>query len=359
MGDDEKFMRLALKLAAKGNPSPNPYVGAVIVKDGKVIGKGYHKKAGMAHAEVEALKSLENLEDAKGATLYVTLEPCNHFGKTPPCTKAIIEAGISKVVYGMKDPNPEVKGDGADELRKAGLEVVGGVLEDEAAKQNEIFFKYCKTGLPFVLVKVAMSMDGKIATRIGDSKWISGEKARRYGHRLRSSCDAVLVGINTVLKDDPLLTARISGGRNPVKIVLDGGLRIPLETKLLKEGKTLIATCANANVEKKGELEKKGATIILCGQERVDLKVLLAELGKIGITSVLVEGGSEVQGSFLDEGLLDKAVLIYAPILMGGREAKTAFGGKGAEIVEQALKMRIEKVRKLGNDFVFECYPIR
>ena len=356
--EDEKFMRLALKLAAKGNPSPNPYVGALIVKGEKIIGMGYHKKAGMAHAEVEARKSLENPEDAKGAALYVTLEPCNHFGKTPPCTKAIIDAGISKVVFGMKDPNSGVVGGGENELRKAGLEVEGGVLENEAVKQNEVFVKYCRTGLPFVIVKAAMSMDGKIATRTGDSRWISGDKARKYAHGLRSSCDAVLVGINTVLKDDPQLTARIPGARNPVKIVLDDELRIPLGAKLLQEGKIVIATCAKSREERKKALEQKGAKVILCGEGGVDLRILLDELGKMGMSSVLVEGGSEVQGSFLDAGLIDKLVLVYAPMLIGGREAKTAFGGNGSELAGQAMKVRIEKVKKIGPDYIFECYPI-
>ncbi|MFA5077750.1 MAG: bifunctional diaminohydroxyphosphoribosylaminopyrimidine deaminase/5-amino-6-(5-phosphoribosylamino)uracil reductase RibD [Candidatus Micrarchaeia archaeon] len=355
--EDEKFMRLALKLAAKGNPSPNPYVGALIVKGGKIIGKGYHEKAGMAHAEVDALKSLRNAEDAKGAVLYSTLEPCNHFGKTPPCTKAVIDAGISKVVFGMKDPNPNVAGGGENELRKAGLEVECGVLEDEAVKQNEVFVKYCRTGLPFVIVKAAMSMDGKIATRTGDSRWISGEKARRYAHGMRSSCDAVLVGINTVLEDDPQLTARIPGGRNPVKIVLDDALRTPLGAKLLQEGKTIIATCVNAREERKKALEQNGAKVILCGGGRVDLRILLVELGKMGMISVLVEGGGEVQGSFLDAGLIDKLVLVYAPMLIGGREAKTAFGGNGSELVARAMKLRTENVKKIGPDYIFECYP--
>lgn len=353
------YMRLALRLAAKGNPSPNPHVGAVIVKDGKVIGKGYHKKAGMAHAEAEALKSLPDIADARGATMYVTLEPCNHYGRTPPCTKAIIEAGIGKVVFAMKDPNQKVQGGGEDELKTHGISVARGTADEEAGARavNEVFIKYSTTGMPFVVLKAAMSMDGKIATRSGDSKWITGDAARKYAHTLRSGYDAVLVGINTVLKDDPQLTARIRGGRNPVRIVLDDGLKIPVNAKVLADQNAIIATCEECDLGKKSLIEAKGAKVILCGKGRVDPAGLLRKLGAQGITSILVEGGSEVHGSFVDARLVDKFVLFYAPKMIGGRDAKCAVGGMGAEKMDGALLLKGAKMRKIGEDFLLEAYP--
>ncbi len=354
--NDLDCMRLALRLAAKGNPSPNPYVGAVIVKDGEIIGRGFHRKAGMPHAEVEALNSLADKGEAKGATMYVTLEPCNHFGRTPPCTKAIIEAGIRKVVFAAKDPNPNVKGGGEEELRKNNIQVEGGMLAEESLALNEVFVKYAKTKIPFVVVKAAMSLDGKIATRTGDSKWITGEKARKYAHTLRSRYDAALVGINTVLADNPHLTARIRGGRNPMRVILDDTLRIPLDANVVGEG-TLIATSGRFDGEKKAALEAKGAEVLVCGKERVELEALLKKLGERGITSLLVEGGAEVQGSFLDAKLADKFILFCAPKLIGGREAKCAFAGKGAETLASAVNVRIERMKKLGEDVFIEAYP--
>ncbi len=354
---NEKFMRIALKLAEKGITSPNPYVGAVIVKDGRVMGKGYHKRAGMDHAEVAAIKSLKNASDAKGAEMFVGLEPCNHYGRTPPCTKAIMEAGIGKVVFAMKDPNPEVKGGGEEELRKHGIAVESGVLEPEAQRINEIFVKYAKTRMPFVALKAAMSMDGKIATRNGDSKWITGEKARKYAHLLRSKYDSILVGINTVLKDDPQLTSRIRGGRNPLRVVLDDTLRIPNNAKVLADKNALVATSGKCDPARKMELEASGVRVLVCGKETVDLGALLAELGRMGITSVLVEGGSEVQGSFVDAKLVDKFLLFYAPIIIGGRGARPAIGGTGAETVSGAPKLAISSSRKIGHDIFVEAYP--
>lgn len=350
------FMRLALRLAAKGTPSPNPYVGAVIVKGGKIIGQGYHKKAGMPHAEVEALASLKNPQDAKGATMYVNLEPCNHYGRTPPCTEAIKKAGIGKVVFAMDDPNVDVKGGGEDELRKNRIAVETGILESEAEKLNEVFVKYAKTKMPFVVLKAAMSMDGKIATRTGDSKWITGEKARKHAHKLRSRYDAVLVGINTLLKDDPLLTARIRGARGPIKVVLDGALRIPANAKAV-DSNLIAATSEKHDSERRRELERKGAKIIVCGKGRVELETLLRKLGGMGITSVLVEGGGEVHGSFFDERLVDKVVLFYAPKIIGGTEAKAAVGGMGIEKIPSAIRLKGGKMKKIGGDFVFEGYP--
>lgn len=366
-----KYMRIAFALAKKGNPSPNPYVGAVIVRNEKIIGKGYHKKAGMPHAEVKAIanqeevlaslkkgicSSLENKEFAKGATMYVNLEPCNHYGRTPPCTDAIIKAGIKKVVFGMNDPNPNVRGGGEEELRKNGIEVKKGVLENEAKKLNEVFIKYTKTKMPFVVLKIAMSMDGKIATKTGDSKWITSEKTRKYVHKLRSKYDAILVGINTILKDNPLLTTRINGKKNPIKIILDSKLRIPISANVI-DSNLIMATSKKYNVKKKRILESKGAKIIVCGKNTILLKILLRKLGKLGITSVLVEGGSEIHGSFFDEKLVDKIILFYAPKIIGGKEAKIAIGGKGIENMNSAIRIKDLKMKKIDEDFVFEGYP--
>ncbi len=351
---NEKFMRLALGLAEKGNPSPNPCVGAVIVKNGKILGSGYHKKAGMPHAEVEAIKNAGI--NAKGATLYVNLEPCNHYGRTPPCTKAIIKAGVRKVVVAMKDPNPDVKGGGEEELRKRWIKIEKGIMESEAKKLNEVFVKYSKTKIPFVVAKAAMSLDGKIATRTGDSKWITGENARRYAHKLRSRYDAVLAGINTVLKDNPRLTSRIRGGRNPLRVVLDDTLKIPLDANVAGKG-TIIATTERFDTGKKAALESRGIRVLMCGRKRVDLKTLLKKLGEMGITSLLVEGGAEVQGSFLDAKLIDKLVFFYAPKLIGGNDAKCAFAAQGAENPAGAVNVRIERMKKLGKDLLVEGYP--
>ncbi|VVB97984.1 2,5-diamino-6-ribosylamino-4(3H)-pyrimidinone 5'-phosphate reductase [uncultured archaeon] len=353
----EGYMRLALRLAGKGSPSPNPYVGAVIVRDGKIIAKGFHRKAGLDHAEVAALKSLANPQDARGATMYVNLEPCNHYGRTPPCANAIIAAGISRVVFSMKDPNPNVTGGGEEELKKHGIEVERGVLAEDAAQLNEVFVKYAKTKNPFVVLKAAMSMDGKIATRTGDSKWITGEKARRYAHKLRGKYDAIAVGINTVLRDDPQLTARIRGGRDPLRVVLDDRLWIPANAKVLADSNAVVATCEDCDPVRRRELEQKGLRILLCGRNRVDLRLLLAKLGEMGKTSLMVEGGSEVHGSFVDAGLADKFVLFYAPKIIGGQGAKPAIGGLGCEKVAEAIALNVAGMRKIGPDFLIEAYP--
>ncbi len=350
-----KFMKFALALAKKGTPSPNPYVGAIIVKNGEIISKGYHKKAGMQHAEIEALKNLKNPKDARGAEMFITLEPCNHYGKTPPCTKAIIEAGIRKIIFAMKDPNPNVRGSGEEKLKKYGIHVEKGMCEAEAKKLNEVFIKYSITKLPFIVLKSAMSMDGKIATRTGDSKWITCEKSRKYVHKLRSKYDAILVGINTILKDNPLLTVGIKNKKDPIKIVLDDTLKIPLNAKVV-DSNLIIATSENYNIQQKIKLAQKGVKIIVCGKKEVNLKVLLKKLGKINITSILVEGGSEVQGSFFDEKLVDKVVLFYAPKIIGGRKAKIAIGGKGIKNIPSAIKLINGNMKKLGDDFVFEAY---
>lgn len=354
--NDSDYMRLALKLAARGKPSPNPYVGAVIARNGKIIGMGWHKKAGMPHAEIEALLNLKNPENAKGAVMYVNLEPCNHYGRTPPCTEAIIRSGIKRVVFAMNDPNPDVTGRGEEELRKRGINIENGILEREAKKLNEVFIKYSKTKMPFVVLKAAMSLDGKIATRTGDSKWITGKKAREYAHKLRSRYDAILVGINTVLKDNPQLTARIKGGRNPMRIILDNKLRIPLNANVLADAGAIAATTELHDKKKREKLEEKGVKVLVCGKERVDLEKLLKKLGGMGIASLLVEGGSEVHGSFVDAKLVDKFVLFYAPVIIGGKDAKAAVGGIGAGKIPEALGITGLSMKKIGNDVVFEGY---
>ncbi|MGB9630123.1 MAG: bifunctional diaminohydroxyphosphoribosylaminopyrimidine deaminase/5-amino-6-(5-phosphoribosylamino)uracil reductase RibD, partial [Thermodesulfobacteriota bacterium] len=293
--DDEYWMRRALRLAEKGRgrTSPNPMVGAVLVKMGRVIGEAYHQKAGEPHAEILALKQAG--ENARGATLYLNLEPCTHYGRTPPCAPSVILSGVRRVVIGMEDPNPLVRGRGVESLKNAGIEVTLGILEKDSQRLNEAFTKYIQTKEPFVILKVASTLDGKIATRSGDSKWISGELSRRWVHRLRNQVDGVVVGIGTILKDDPLLTSRIRGGRDPYRIILDSRLRIPEEARVLKENpaKTILAITELASDEKLARLEGRGVRILRFDseEERVPLRPLLTRLGEMGMMSILVEGG--------------------------------------------------------------------
>ena len=356
--DDEYWMRRALRLAEKGRgrTSPNPMVGAILVKDGNVVGEGYHMKAGEAHAEIVALQQAG--EEAKGAILYLNLEPCTHYGKTPPCAPKVIEAGVKRVVIGIEDPNPLVKGKGIEMMRKAGLDIETGILEEECRRLNEAFCKYILKKEPFVILKVAATLDGKIATRDGDSKWISGETSRRFVHKLRNRVDGVLVGIGTVLKDDPQLTARIRGGRDPYRIVLDSWLKIPEEAKVIGTfpSKAIIAATGLAPKDKIEKLEKKGVQIlILDSQEgKINLKSCLSKLGEMGITSLLVEGGSQVNGSFLDEGLIDKLLLFLSPRLMGDHQALGIFGGRGGSTLQEAVALREIKTRRFGKDLLIE-----
>ncbi len=331
MQHDEEYMALALRLAqsASGRTSPNPLVGAVIVKSGRLLSCGWHHQAGKPHAEVEALRQAG--KEARGGELFVTLEPCSHYGKTPPCADVIIEAGIRRVVVAMVDPNPLVAGKGIEKLRRAGIEVMVGVLEAEARRLNEIFCKWITTKRPFVVGKVAMSLDGKLATASGESKWITGDKARLCGHRLRDNCDAILVGIGTALADNPLLTARVPDGKNPLRIVLDSHARLPLDSRLVqdKTAKTLVAVTAEAPFSKVEALEKEGVSVWQSKGKEIDIEALLNFLGEREICSVLVEGGSRVLGSFLTASLLDKLYLFLAPRLIGGDKALSAFGGSG------------------------------
>ncbi|MGC8844189.1 MAG: bifunctional diaminohydroxyphosphoribosylaminopyrimidine deaminase/5-amino-6-(5-phosphoribosylamino)uracil reductase RibD, partial [bacterium] len=328
---DEYFMNLCLQLARRGRGfvSPNPLVGAVLVKDGEIVGRGFHPSFGAPHAEVFAIK--EAGERARGSTLYVNLEPCCHYGKTPPCTKAIIEAGIKRVVIAMVDPNPIVNGKGIEELRGKGIEVEVGVLEEKARKLNEAYVKFITRGVPFVTLKMAQSLDGKIATRSGESKWITGERARRFVHRLRVENDAVLVGANTVILDDPSLTAHRMG-RDPKRIVLDGKGRVSPDARVFNPGvERLLFTTSLAPVQWREEIEKRGVEVIVSEGEEVSLEELLRELGKRGIASLLVEGGGETAWRFIKEGAVDKLLFFLAPIVIGGREAKTSVEGEGCQ----------------------------
>ena len=358
--NDEGWMRRALRLAEKGRgrTSPNPMVGAVLVKDGKAVGEGYHVKAGEPHAEIVALRQAG--EEARETTLYLNLEPCTHFGKTPPCTPAVIEAGVKRVVIGMEDPNPLVQGKGVEKLRIAGLNVEVGVLEKACRRLNEAFCKYIVRKEPFVTLKVAATLDGKIATRDGDSKWISGEASRRLVHRLRDRMDGVLVGIGTVLKDDPELTARVKGGRNPYRIVLDSHLKIPEDAKVVKSfpPKTVIATTEMAPKDKMERLEQRGVRILLLDSKggRVNLKACLSKLGEMEMMSLLVEGGSQVNGSFLDEGLIDKLLFFLSPRLIGDNQALGIFGGRGVASLKEAFSLQGLRARRIGEDMLLEGY---
>ncbi len=358
-------MSLALKLAERGRArvSPNPMVGAVIVKKGKIVGKGYHAQAGFPHAEVEALKDAG--KKAKGSTLYVNLEPCSHFGRTPPCTNEIIKSGIGKVVVAMKDSNPLNSGRGISRLKSAGIEVVTGVLEDQAKRVNEAFSKFITTREPFAVMKIAASLDGKISTSGGKSKWITGREARLYVQKLRREADAVLVGINTVLKDDPRLTVRQGkcgkGSRKePLRVIVDSRARTPLEAKVLKgSAKTIVATTRYAGKTGISALEKRGADVLIVGSKKgkVDLVKLMKELGKLNIVNLLIEGGGEINASAFASRLVDKVIFFLAPRIIGGRDALTAVEGKGIKHVSQAVPLRDLMVRKVGNDLMVEGYP--
>jgi diaminohydroxyphosphoribosylaminopyrimidine deaminase/5-amino-6-(5-phosphoribosylamino)uracil reductase len=355
------YLRQALRLARRGSgrTSPNPLVGAVVVRGGQVVGAGYHQKAGGPHAERIALAQAGR--KARGAILYVTLEPCNHTGRTPPCTEAILESGVKKVVFGMEDPNPRVAGGGGSYLRSRGIEVSGGLLERECRALNEVYLKWVTTGLPFVTLKAALSLDGKIATRSGDSQWISNEQSRARVHRLRSRVDGILVGIGTVLADDPLLTPRLSRTitRTPLRVIVDPQLRIPLPSRLfLDPGPVLIAAAEGAPKRKATALQRKGVDLVLFPDRggRFDLKALLAHLGRKEVTSLLVEGGAEIFSSFLSEGLADRLWLFYAPILIGGQSAKGMIGGRGVATVAEALKLERLRWQSLGGDFFVEGY---
>jgi diaminohydroxyphosphoribosylaminopyrimidine deaminase/5-amino-6-(5-phosphoribosylamino)uracil reductase len=358
--DDDKWMKRVLHLAeaGRGKTSPNPVVGAVLVKRGKVVGEGYHAKIGEAHAEIIALRQAG--ERARGAVLYLNLEPCTHFGKTPPCVPEVMKAGLKRAVIGMEDPNPVVNGKGIEALRKSGLDVRVGVLREECRKLNEAFCKYILRKQPFVVLKVAATLDGKIATRNGISKWISGEASRRFVHRLRGQVDGVLVGIGTVLRDDPLLTARMKGGREPYRIVLDSRLKIPEDAKVFEHSpsEVILVTTGSAPLEKIERLEKTGVQVLITDSKegKVDLRTCLDKLGEMGLMNILVEGGSQINGSFLDEGLIDKFLLFLSPRCLGDPQAPGIFGGRGIFSLKEAVALKEIKTKRIGEDILVEGY---
>ena len=352
-------MREALRIArnAEGRTSPNPLVGAVIVRDGKIIAEGWHRQAGTPHAEIHALNMAGDL--ARGSTLYVILEPCSHFGRTPPCAKKIVEAGIKRVVAAMSDPNPKVSGRGFEILRQAGIEVEVGLLEDSARQLNENFLKWVTQKLPFVTMKFACSLDGKIATSTGESQWISCEESRKFSHHLRDINDAILVGAGTVLADNPNLTTRLVNGKNPVRVIVDSNAKIPLDSNVVidKSARTIIATTSNAPAEKISALKNFGVEIITTGNgERVDLKILMRELAEREITSVLVEGGGKIHFSMLNAGLVDKVLAFIAPKIIGGENSLTAVEGSGFEKLSDAVELKNFTATQLGEDFLLTGY---
>ncbi|MCX5668361.1 MAG: bifunctional diaminohydroxyphosphoribosylaminopyrimidine deaminase/5-amino-6-(5-phosphoribosylamino)uracil reductase RibD [Candidatus Omnitrophica bacterium] len=340
MNIHEKYMRLAIELAkkAEGMTSPNPMVGAVIVKNRRIVGRGYHKRAGLPHAEINALHQAG--AKAKGATLYVTLEPCVHFGRTPPCAAAVIKSGIERVVIAMTDPNPVNNGSGIRKLKKHGIKTKVGLLAEDATAMNRPYIKFITKKIPFVTVKVAQSLDGKIATRTGDSKWISGDDSRRYVHELRRIADAVMVGANTVRRDDPLLLSRLSRGKQPVRVIVSGRSAIPHQAKVFSDphkAPVIVVKPAGGRGEK------------------VDLKKLLKALAKMGITNILVEGGGELIAGLVKENLVDRFLIFIAPKIIGGRDAKTAVEGSGTALIKDALKLKNMSVRRFREDILIEA----
>ena len=347
---DQFFITETLRLAKKGMgwTFPNPMVGAVIVCDGKIIGRGYHTKVGFPHAEIEALHSGKT--SAKGATLYVNLEPCSHVGKTPPCVAAIIQSGIKRVVCCSLDPNTKVHGKGVAALQKAGIHVTVGILEQEARALNEAFFTFHEKKRPFVALKFAASLDGKIATKTGDSQWITNGKARSFARSLRGDYQAILVGITTVLRDNPHLGVRKKGKKDPLRIILDSQLRIPLSSRVLRDTHVLIVTTERASKKKKEELEKKNIPVFSFKGEHITISSLLSELYKREITSLLVEGGGAVSGRFVDSGSVDTLYAFYAPVIIGGEGG--AIGGAGAGKIADALSLTHVSFRRFDDNFL-------
>jgi len=356
-------MRKALDLAALalGSTNPNPMVGAVIVKAGQIIGEGYHHQAGTPHAEVHALN--EAGKDADGSTLYVTLEPCSHFGRTPPCADAVIKSGIKRTVIAAVDPNPLVAGRGIERLREAGIEVEVGVLEHEASCLNEVFNKYIQTGLPFVALKTAMTLDGKIAAYSGDSKWITGDDARNYVHELRNVYDAILVGIGTVLKDDPMLNTRLEADniRNPIRIIIDGRLDLPSKSNIGKTAnlqRTMVFCSDSADLTKRSQLESLGIEVysLNCNPDIVPLEKVIEMLGEMGICSLLIEGGGEINAYLLEHHLIDKVYWFVAPKIIGGRLAPSPIGGQGIEHMSNALTLTSVDLMRFTDDILLTGY---
>ncbi len=358
---DLQYMQLAMELAdnGKGGVNPNPLVGAVIVKDDRIIGRGWHKRFGGPHAEINAFSDAG--ESVVGATMYVTLEPCSHYGKTPPCSKAIIENGIDRVVIGLKDPNPLVAGRGIKMLEEAGIKVECGLLQDELRYQNRVFLKYISEKTPWVVMKTAMTLDGKIATYTGDSKWVSGEESRRMVHGLRNEFAGIMVGVDTVIADDPELTCRlgIGGTRNPVRIVVDSTARVPVDSRIFDTSvaRTIIATTYKSNCAKLKVLKHKGVEIVMVGERngRVDLHELMVQLGEKGIDGILLEGGACLNYSIVNEGLVDEVISFIAPKIVGGDLSKTPVGGNGRAVMSDAIELENIRVEKAGKDIVLKA----
>ncbi len=358
---DARFMRRALELAERGRglTSPNPMVGAVVVSDGEIVGEGYHERAGGPHAEVVALAAAG--ARSRGATIYVTLEPCSYHGRTPPCARAVIDAGIRRVVAALVDPNPRVSGRGLDALRAAGVEVAETILTDHAERQNRAFVAAMRLGRPHVTLKAAMTLDGRIADRHGESKWITGDGARAAAHRLRSESDAIVVGVGTVLRDDPALTVRLERPwpREPYRVVLDTRARTPVAARLIAAGtksRALVITGGDADPARIAALTAAGATVVPVGSRdgRVDPRAALAALAEREVRAVLVEGGGEVHGAFVDAGLVDRVAVFIAPRLMGGREATPSIGGLGLSLAD-ALRLGALEVSRFGDDLLIEA----
>ncbi|MCI8992869.1 MAG: bifunctional diaminohydroxyphosphoribosylaminopyrimidine deaminase/5-amino-6-(5-phosphoribosylamino)uracil reductase RibD [Eubacterium sp.] len=356
----EKYMRRAIELARLGTgyTSPNPLVGCVIVKEDKILSEGYHEKYGEYHAERNAI--LRSTEDVTGADLYVTLEPCCHQGKTPPCADIIIKSGIRRVYIGSMDPNPLVAGKGVRILKEHGIEVKTGVLEEECQKLNEVFFHYIKTGLPYVVMKYAMTLDGKIACHTGDSKWVTGEEARRNVQMLRKKYQAIMVGIGTVLKDDPMLNCRIEKGVDPLRVICDSHLRIPLMSAIVKsaaEIPTVVFATDDSQSDKAKQLEAAGVEVCWqTGRDRVDLDELFKTLGERKIDSVLVEGGGTLNASLLQEGLVHKVYAFLAPKLVGGEKAKGPVMGNGIAKMCAAIVLKDTQIEQVGSDYCISGY---
>ena len=348
-------MDLVIKLAerGKGLTSPNPMVGCIIVKRGRIVGKGYHKKAGTEHAEVLAIQDAG--KKALNSTMYVNLEPCSHWGRTPPCTEKIVEAGVREVIIGMKDPNPLV--DGYMELKFRGLKAKIGILEKEAKKLNEVYIKYMKTKKPFVIIKVAMSLDGKIATKTGDSKYITSREARTYVHQIRTEVDAVMIGLNTVIRDNPELTPRLYKGKDPMKIVVDSKLKIPKNCNLMKNpGKLIIATTSQASKNEMARMQQKGVSVIVIKSQKgmVDMQDLMKQLGKHEITSVMIEGGSELNSSAIKAEIVDKILIFSAPKIIGN--GLGPIGNLGVNTIDKAINLKNPVCKRIGKDTLVEAY---
>lgn len=360
---NEKYMKVAIAQARKavGKVSPNPMVGAVVVKKGEILGRGYHHQAGSPHAEINALRKAG--KKTKNADLYVNLEPCCHYGRTPPCVNAIIDSGVKKVIIGIRDPNPLVSGKGISRLNAAGIITHVGVLEEECTALNEIYIKYITKKIPFTILKIAATLDGRIATRSGDSRGITGQQSLRVVHALRSQSDAIMAGIGTVQADNPLLTTRLHGkrGKDPIRVIVDSSLKVSPRAKVFNphsQAGVIIATTKNASERKKKQLDKAGAKVLTIDSEngRVGLKKLMIALGKLEISSLLIEGGTRLATAALEDGIVDKIVFFYAPKILGGRLAPGITAGEGVEYINRALKVSDLKVRRCGEDILVEGY---